>query len=56
VKADVDDTQHRSAFVSGVKMYSMKSHILTKRVTDNFVRIFALVAISKRMEKKKCFV
>jgi hypothetical protein len=53
VKADVEDTQHRSAFLSVVKMCAMKTHTLTKWVTENFASIFALGAISK---KKKWFM
>jgi len=48
MKADAEDTQHRSAFVSVVKMCVMKNHVLIKWITENFARIFALGVISKK--------
>jgi len=53
VKADAEDTQYRSTFVSVVKLCVMKYHVLTKWITENFAHIFALGVISG---KKKSFM
>jgi hypothetical protein len=52
-KEDVEDTQHRSEFISVMKMCVIQNHTLTKWATDIFARIFSLGAISKKKKKKK---
>jgi len=55
-KEDVEDTQHRSAFISVVKMCVIQNHTLTKWATEIFARIFALGAISKKKNLGSCDV